>query len=139
MIALWGRPGKADTPVASPEPNSSSASTSQYNYVTKPTPPPSVDPGLPQILEIDLNDQRLNAPGPLIVRVITSANTTAVYAHVEGQTFGIPAAQPGRFELAATLPTLPSYMKGRNYDFDFEAMTADGKRTHVDVPVSILP
>ena len=94
---------------------------------------------MPQIYEVDLNGQQLSAPGPLAVRVLTSANVAAVYAHVEGQTYGIPATQPGRFELVGALPTLPPYMKGRDYSFDFEAQTADGKRTHAAVPISILP
>jgi len=110
---------------------------SQYGYITKVPAPAMNDPALPQIFEVDLNAQQLSAPGPLAVRILTSANVSAMFVHVEGQTFGIPLAQSGQFELAVTLPTLPSYMKGRNYSFDFEALTTDGKRAHVDVPVFI--
>ena len=128
-IALPGNAAKADAP--------SGAVPAQYSYVTKVPAPASVDPTLPQILEVDLNAKQLSAPGPLAVRILTSQNVASVFVHVEGQTFGIPLAQSGQFELAITLPTLPSYMKGRDYNFDFEALTTDGKRTHVGVPVFI--
>ncbi|MBV8363975.1 MAG: hypothetical protein JO193_05365 [Candidatus Eremiobacteraeota bacterium] len=119
---------KADAP---------SAASAPYAYVTKVPQAAANDPAAPQIYEVDLNAQQLSAPGPLAVRILTSSNVNAVYVHVEGQTFGIPLTQSGQFQLAVTLPTLPSYMKGRNYQFDFEALTTDGKRTHVDVPVFI--
>ncbi|MBV8689770.1 MAG: hypothetical protein JOZ59_06675 [Candidatus Eremiobacteraeota bacterium] len=117
--------------------NAAKADTGAYAYVTKVPPPASVDAASPQIYEVDLNAQQLTSPGPLAVRILTSANVSAVYVHVEGQTFGIPLAESGQFQLAVTLPALPSYMKGRNYQFDFEALTNDGKRTHVAVPVFI--
>ena len=129
-IALPGNAAKADTP---------SAPSGQYAYVTKVPQPAANDPAAPQIYEVDLNAQQLNAPGPLAVRILTSPNVSAVYVHVEGQTFGVPLAQSGQFQMAVTLPTLPSYMKGRNYQFDFEALTTDGKRTHTAVPVFITP
>jgi len=127
-VVLSSNTAKADSPPSAP---------AQYDYVTKVPAPTSDDPTLPQILEVDLNAQQLSAPGPLAVRILTSPNVTLVFVHVEGQTFGVPLAQSGQFELAVTLPTLPSYMKGRNYNFDFEALTTDGKRTHVGVPVFI--
>ena len=129
-IVLPSNAAKADAPNASTSP-------AQYSYVTKVPVASSQDPTLPQILEVDLNAQQLSAPGPLAVRILTSPNVSSVFVHVEGQTFGIPLAQSGQFELAVTLPTLPSYMKGRNYNFDFEALTTDGKRTHIGVPVFI--
>lgn len=131
-----GQAAKADTPAvadASPTP------TVQYGYVTKSPSQPNADPTLPQIFEVDINAEQLSAPGPLAVRVLTSANAVTVYAHVEGQTFGIPLTQAGQFELAVALPTVPPAMRGRNYTFDFEALTADGKRTQVDIPVFIVP
>ena len=129
-IVLPGNAAKADSP-------SPGATPAQYMYVTKVPAPSSDDTALPQIFEVDLNAQQLSAPGPLAVRILTSPNVSSVFLHVEGQTFGIPLAQSGQFELAMTLPTLPSYMKGRNYSFDFEALTTDGKRTHVSVPVFV--
>jgi hypothetical protein len=124
---------------ASAAPSPSPTPAPQYAYVTKIASPPAADPSVPQILEIDVNAQQLTAPGPLDVRVLTSPNVTAVFAHVSGQTFSIPFTQAGQFELAMALPALPSYMRGRSYDFDIEALTADGRRTNAGVPLSVAP
>jgi len=131
-IALSGNAGKALAQTSPP-------AVADYGYVTKVPVAAPADPSMPQILEIDMNSQQLNAPGPLAIRVLTSTNVSAVYIHVEGQTFSVPLTENGRFELTTTLPTIPSAMKGRNYSFDFEAVTADQKRTHTGVPVFLAP
>ncbi|MBV9277232.1 MAG: hypothetical protein JOZ97_03250 [Candidatus Eremiobacteraeota bacterium] len=130
-IALPGNAAKGDT-AATP-------ASGQYGYVTKVPASTTTDATSPQIFEIDMNAQQLNAPGPLAIRVLTSPNVAAVYAHVAGQTFGIPLVQSGHFELAAQLPTLPASARGRNYTFDFEAVTSDQKRATADVAVFLAP
>lgn len=121
------------TLTASPSPTPSPT----YNFVFRPMPDASPDPAAPQILEIDLNDRELSAGGPLLVRVLTSINTNGVYVHVAGKTLGVPPIVPGRFERSGLMPKLPFFYKGRTYHVDFEAVTVDGKQTHVDVPIFV--
>jgi len=123
----------AQVPAAPP------VSGEQYGYVTKVPSPASMDAAMPQILEIDVNAEQLSAPGPIALRVLTSPNVAAVSAHIEGETIGIPASRAGEFQLEAMLPTLATYMKGKTYNLDFEATTADGKQTHVQLPIMIRP
>ncbi len=135
------RVAQTETPVSSPAPTPSPApspsTAPSYGYTFRPTPSPSADPNAPQILEIDLNDQQLSSPGLLAVRVLTSINVNGVYAHISGRTLGIPPLAPGDFEASTRVPSMPSFLKGRSYNVQFEAITVDGRRTTTDVRVFI--
>jgi len=125
------------TPLPSPEPTPTFSPAPSFGYVVHPTPSQSDDADAPKILEIDLNNQRLSAPGPLAVRVLTSINVNGVYAHISGRTIGIPPRVPGDFEAVTTVPSMPSFLKGRSYTVQIEAITVDGRRTTADVRIFI--
>jgi len=127
-------PSPVPSPTATP---TSLPSSGNFGFIVKPTPASVNDADAPQILEIDLNDQQLAAPGPLAVRVLTSQNVNGVYAHISGRTLGIPPIAPGDFEATTRLPSMPSFLKGRSYSVQFEAITVDGRRTTADVRVFI--
>ncbi len=138
-------PAPAASPLASPLPSPVVTPTpSPFHYVIVPTPAPSpsVSPAsaleqAPQILEIDLSDKELSAPGPLSVRVITSINVNGVWAHVAGRERGIPPTHAGLFEASDQLPSMPFFLKGKVYTVDFVAKTVDGRQTVVSVPIFI--
>lgn len=124
-------------PAPAPTPN-------PFHYVTVPPPPPapSVAPAseqekAPQILEIDLNERELSAPGPLSVRVVTSINVNGVWARVAGRERGIPPTHAGLFEASDQLPRMPFFLKGKEYTVDFVAKTVDGRETVVSIPIFI--
>ncbi len=108
----------------------------QFHFVTR-LPQAAADGTQPQILEIDLNDQRLSAPGPLAVRVLTSPNVAVVNVSVSGKSASIPVVAPGDFEATTALPDLPSFLKGKSYVVQFEAVTAQGRRQSTEVTVFI--
>lgn len=136
-------PAASTNPAASPSPSPVVTPTpSPLHYVIVPTPAPSVSPAsvqeqAPQILEIDLSDRELSAPGPLSVRVITSINVNGVWARVAGRERGIPPTHAGLFEASDQLPSMPFFLKGKAYTVDFVAKTVDGRETVVSVPIFI--
>jgi len=132
-----GSPAPSPSPGVTPAASSSPPPLVSYGYKYRPASVASADTHAPQILEIDLNDQQLSAPGPLAVRVLTSINVNGVYAHISGKTIGIPPLVPGDFEAMTTVPSMPAFLKGRNYTVQFEAITIDGRRTTADVSIYI--
>ncbi len=107
-----------------------------FGYIITPTPVPASVPDGPHILEVDLNDRRIHAGGPLLVRVLTSANVVGVEARALGRFIPIPQSSPGLFALAYTMPGgIPFWWLNRSYDIVIAAATADGRQTSVAFPM----
>jgi hypothetical protein len=85
---------------------------------------------------VAVNDRRIRAGGPLLVRVTTSPNVVGVEARALGRFIPIPQSSPGLFALAYTLPDgIPFWLLNRNYDIVIAAATADGRQTSVKFPM----
>jgi len=85
---------------------------------------------------LELNDRRIHAGGPLIVRVFTSPNVVGVEARTLGRFIPIPQSSPGLFALAYTMPGgIPFWLLNRNYEIVIAAATADGRQTSVSFPM----
>jgi O-antigen ligase len=123
-------PAPSGTPPASPTP-------SPYHYVVVPTQRTNPPFGGPLIVEVALNERTLEVPGPVLVRITTSANVGAVTARVFGRQMGIPQIAPGLFGGADQMPSLPTFLLGRSYDVEFIASTPDGRSTSVTLPVGL--
>jgi len=122
-------PASAPTPAATATPN-------PFSYIITPAPVPATQPDGPHILEVDLNDRRIRAGGPLMVRVVTSANVVGVEARALGRFIAIPQSGPGVFGLIYTMPDgIPFWLLNRNYDIVIAAATADGRQTTVSFPM----
>jgi hypothetical protein len=122
-------PPAAPAPAPSPTPN-------PFGYIINPTPTPETDPDGPHILQVALNDRHIRAGGPLLVRVVTSANVVGVEARALGRFIAIPQNAPGVFALAYTMPGgIPFWLLNRNYDIVIAAATADGRQTSVTFPM----
>ena len=97
---------------------------------------PASTPDGPHILQVELNDRRIRAGGPLLVRVITSANVVGVEARALGRFIPIPQSSPGLFALAYMMPGgIPFWWLNRSYDIVIAAATADGRQTSVSFPM----
>jgi len=122
-------PTPAPTPAPTPTPN-------PFGYIITPTPVPVSSPDGPHILEVELNDRRIRAGGPLLVRVITSANVVGVEARALGRFIPIPQSSPGLFNLEYVMPgSIPFWWLNRSYDIVIAAATADGRQTSVSFPM----
>jgi hypothetical protein len=124
--------GPAPTLVPTPTPN-------PFTYIINPPPVATTTPDGPHILQVDLNDRRIHAGGPLIVRVFTSANVVGVEARALGRFIPIPQSSEGIFALAYTMPgAIPFWLLNRNYDIVIAAATADGRQTTVAFPMLLM-
>ncbi|MBC5828747.1 MAG: hypothetical protein GIW98_00955 [Candidatus Eremiobacteraeota bacterium] len=131
----------------SPEPllpQAPTPSPNPFHYIIVPSPVPLPNNSLlteqdkaPTILEIDLSDRELSAPGPISVRIVTSINVNGVWARVSGRERGIPPTHAGLFEASDQLPRMPFFLKGKTYIVDFVAKTVDGRETTLSVPIFI--
>jgi hypothetical protein len=122
-------PPTAVPPTLVPTPN-------PFSYIINPTPVPASTPDGPHILQVELNDRRIRAGGPLLVRVITSANVVGVEARALGRFIPIPQSSPGLFALAYMMPGgIPFWWLNRSYDIVIAAATADGRQTSVSFPM----
>jgi hypothetical protein len=136
----------AGTPVATPIPApvqtpSPGATVSPYHFVyTPPTPVPlnaTDPPAAPLILEIDLTDKVLHAPGPLNIRVLTSPLVATVTMHALGRDLQLPKTGDGLFSVDNQLPSVPFWLHGKTYDVDFIAAVPDGRNMKVTIPVTL--
>jgi len=131
------------TPAASPTPGASPAATATptYRFVWLPTPSPGTTPfpgpHPPQILEIDLNDQTIETPGELRVRVLTSVDVVSVIARAVGREIGLSRVQAGEFGGSYQLPQVPLFLSGHTFDVDFVAAVADGRTSTVTLPLGL--
>jgi hypothetical protein len=122
-------PTEAPTPTPTPTPN-------PFSYIINPAPVPVTTPDGPHILQVAVNDRHIRLGGPLIVRVVTSANVVGVEARALGRFIAIPQSAPGLFGLIYTLPDgIPFWLLNRNYTVVIAAATADGRQTTVAVPM----
>lgn len=123
------------TPTLSAAPPPPAGAVQAFRFVLRSPQATPSDPALPQIFEIDLSDQQLSAPGPLSMRVLTSVNVATVFLHAGARAIAVPMTHPGNFEANIMLPRVAAALKGRRYTIRFEAITADGRRTAVDVGI----
>ncbi|MBV8601228.1 MAG: hypothetical protein JO359_06660 [Candidatus Eremiobacteraeota bacterium] len=132
-------PGPTQTPgptVPTPVPTAT-PTPSPYKYVVDPTPNPSAEPGAPQILKIELNDQTLHPGGTVAIRVTTTVNVKSVVASAEGHDITIQKAQDGLFAGLTTLPWfIPPWML-KTYQVTFTATAPDGRRVAITIPISL--
>jgi hypothetical protein len=129
-------PAPAPTSTTTPAPPQPSASPNPFAYVVTPSPAPAA--GAPRIVEIALNDRVLHMGGPLLVRVMTSADVTAVVARTMGRQIAIPQGAPGYFAGQEQLPSgIPFFLLGRTYQIEFVASTADGRTASFTMPVRL--
>lgn len=119
----------------------SATATPTYRFVWLPTPSPGntpfPGPHPPQILEIDLNDQTIETPGELRVRVLTSVDVAVVTARAAGREIGLPRVQTGVFGGSYQVPQVPSFLSGQTFDVDFIAATADGRTATITLPLGL--
>jgi hypothetical protein len=132
-------PAPVITPAAVPPtapPATPTPTPNPFSYIINPSPVPATTPDGPHILQVDLNDRHIRAGGPLIVRVVTSANVVGVEARALGRFIAIPQSQPGLFALSYTMPDMiPFWLLNKNYDIVIAAATADGRQTTVTFPM----
>jgi len=116
------------------------ATPSPYRFVFTPTPVPGAsDPAsdAPSIIEIDLTDKILRAPGPLNIRVVTSSPVSKVTMRVLGRDLALPKTGDGLFSVDNQIPSLPFWLHNKTYDVDFIAAVPDGRSVKVTVPVTL--
>jgi hypothetical protein len=102
-----------------------------YNYIYRPSAAagatPFPIPGQPEILEIDVTDQTLAAPGPLHARVLTNEFVVSVVAEAYGYELAIPRKGPGVFAIDGIIPIVADVAKGKRFDVDVVATAKDGR------------
>jgi hypothetical protein len=117
-------PGPSPTPV--------------YNFVYKSTPSPGSTPfpelNAPEILEIDVTDQTIAAPGPLHVRILTSDSVVSVVASSFGYEFSIPKMGIGVFRFDGVIPVVPDTVKNKRFDVDVTATSKNGRILRLTLP-----
>jgi hypothetical protein len=129
-------PVPAATALPSPVPSVSPSPV--YNFVYKPapaagsTPFPELD--APEILEIDVTDQTIAAPGPLHVRVLTSDSVVSVVASSFGYEFSIPKTGTGLFRFDGVIPEVPDNVKNKRFDVDVTATSKNGRVLRLTLP-----
>jgi hypothetical protein len=130
---LLQSPNAASRPTPPPTP---SLTPNPFGYIITPTPVPETIPDGPHIIEVELNDRHIRAGGPLLVRVITSANVVGVEARALGRFIPIPQSSPGLFNLEYMMPGgIPFWWLNKNYNIVIAAATADGRQTSVSFPM----
>jgi hypothetical protein len=131
------RPAPQQTP-APPQAPGAPASAAPYGFVyTPPANAQNADPQAPRILEIDLNANVLSAPGPIRVRVLTTAAVNAVVARTMGRELGVPEQAPGVFGADDQLPNIPFFLRNRTYNVQFVATTPDGRSVTTTIPLTL--
>jgi hypothetical protein len=141
-----GQPA-ASPPVAAPSPPPTfpppappPATPSPYRFVYTPAPVPGATDApsdAPSIIEIDLTDRILRAPGPLNIRVVTNSPVSIVTMHVLGRDLPLPKTGDGLFSVDNQLPSLPFWLHGKTYQVDFIAAVPDGRSVKVTIPVTL--
>ena len=123
------------TPTATPAPTPTPQSP--YKYVVDPPANPGADPAAPQIIRIELNDKVVHVGGQFACRITTSTNVTNVVISVEGHDINIPKAQDGLFAGIQGIPGFipPWFLK--TYQVTFNALTSDGKKTSMTIPLTL--
>ncbi len=127
------------TPVVPPLPHGATATTApeSYGYRFVPAQPAHPAPGVPQIFAVYLNSKKLASHGPILIKVTTDPGTVKVTSSSSGRVGTIPMIVPGDFEANSTLPKLPFIAAGMTIELEFTAVSADGRKTTVHVPVGL--
>jgi hypothetical protein len=132
------QPAPQKTPPPPPPAQTAPASGAPYGFVY--TPPPDAqdaDSNTPRILEIDLNDHVLDAPGPIRVRVLTNPAVNSVIVGTMGRQLAVPQTASGVFSADDQMPNIPFFLRNRTYDIQFIASTPYGRTTTVTIPVTL--
>jgi hypothetical protein len=111
-------------------PGSQAAAQTVYGYTF--TPPPAT--GSPRILSVELNSDALHAGGPIDIRVTTTPDVVRVVTGSGKRQGTLSRLRSGVFASDATLPHVGGLLTV-HVKLHFEATTASGKTTTVDVPV----
>jgi len=125
------------TPPAQTAPASAPSSVAPYGYVYTPPASQNADPNAPQILEIDLNDSLLSAPGPIRVRVLTNPIVNSVVAQAMSRELAVPQEAPGVFGADAELPNVPFFLHARTFKVQIIASTPFGRTASVTIPITL--
>jgi hypothetical protein len=130
------QPATQATPAPTPTQTAPPSGAAPYGFVyTAPPDSQNADPKAPRILEIDLNDRTLTAPGPVRVRVLTNAFVNSVLLSTMGHELAVPQSAPGVFGAEDQLPNIPFFLRDRTFDVQFIATTPDGRNTTVTIPI----
>jgi len=113
-----------------PAPGAAQPAADEYGYAF--TPPASK--AHPRILKVELNSDHLKAGGPIDIRVTTTRDVVKVTTGNGKRAGELAKVAPGVFTSASTLPRLGGLMTLK-ISLHFEATTADGRTTSLDVPV----
>jgi hypothetical protein len=119
----------------SPSPRRSAPSP--YGFLYTPPATQAIAPNEPRIVEIDLNDRILSAPGPVRVRVLTNEAVGSVIVRTLGHELAVPQIAPGTFGGEDQLPNIPFFLRNRTYNVDFIATGRDGQTTSIALPITL--
>jgi hypothetical protein len=95
---------------------------------------PDKQPGSPQILEVQLNSERLRPHGFFAIRILTTPDVVRVTTGSGKREGAVPMIGPGEFLAQSTLPGAPDIARVR-IKLRVTATTAGGESTVVNVPV----
>jgi hypothetical protein len=125
------------TPSASPTPAPTATPENPYKYVVEPTPDPNASAGAPQIVRIEIIDKTVHIGGQFACRITTSLNVANLVISVEGHDISIPKAQDGLFAGIQAIPSFipPWFLK--TYQVTFNAVTSDGKKASMTIPITL--
>jgi hypothetical protein len=101
-----------------------------YGYTF--TPPSAT--GSPRIISVELNSDKLRAGGPIDIRVTTTPDVVRVVTGSGKRQGTLSRIRSGVFTSDSTLPHVGGLLSV-GIKLHFEATTAGGKATSVDVPV----
>ena len=133
-------PSTSPTPGLIPTfaPSATVTPTPIYNFVYRPSSAPGATPfpapGAPEIVEIDVTDQAIAAPGPLHVRILTNDATISIVAQAYGYELEIPRRGVGLFAFDGIIPVVPDVAKGKRFDVDVVATSKDGRTATITLP-----
>jgi hypothetical protein len=132
-------PSPAPTPAPSATAPPTGAPTNPYNFVYTPAPNSVVTAGnAPAILEIDMTDQIIHAPGTFNIRVVTTLAVSDVTLRVPdfGRSFPLPKIGDAQFGISLQLPSVPAFVHGK-HNVEFIASVPDGRTSLVTIPLSV--
>lgn len=135
-----GAPSPSATPsgpLTPPPSPAASATPHPYKFVYTPSPSATIATDAPGILEIDLSDQTIHAPGPIDIRVLTTPPVATVTMRALGHDIALPKTADGLFSVDGQIPSVPFFLRGRTYNVDFVAAVPDGRTSSVTIPVTI--
>jgi hypothetical protein len=97
--------------------------------------PPAPTPATPRIKKVELNSDELEAGGTIAIRVTTTADVVSVVTGSGKREGSLARTGRGVFTGESTLPRIGGFLRV-HIKLRFEASTADGHETVVEVPVS---